>query len=112
MVWIRFYWEWQHEKTSCQKQNALGLKLWFKLLGYKIKDLAGRGFTARLDDRELMKQIKKSHHYVLVTDELGGNKAAYELGAEYEMHLLCPDTTEESSQILAEIVANQIAKVA
>ena len=100
------------KKQVVKNKNALGLKLWVKLLGYKIKDLAGRGFTARLDDRELMKQIKKSHHYVLVTDELGGNKAAYELGAEYEMHLLCPDITEESSQKLAEIVANQIAKVA
>jgi len=100
------------KKQVVKNKNALGLKLWVKLLGYKIKDLAGQGFTARLDDRELMKQIKKSHHYVLVTDELGGNKAAYELGAEYEMHLLCPDTTEESSQKLAEIVASQIAKVA
>lgn len=100
------------KKQVVKNKNALGLKLWVKLLGYRIKDLAGQGFTARLEDRELMKQIKKSHHYVLVTDELGGNKAAYELGAEYEMHLLCPDKTEESSQKLAEIVANQIAKVA
>lgn len=78
------------KKQVVKNKNALGLKLWFKLLGYKIKDLAGQGFTARLDDRELMRQIKKSHHYVLVTDELGGNKAAYELGAEYEMHLRSP----------------------
>lgn len=100
------------KKQVVKNKNALGLKLWVKLLGYRIKDLAGQGFTARLEDRALMKQIKKSHHYVLVTDELGGNKAAYELGAEYEMHLLCPDIAEESSQKLAVIVANQIAKVA
>ncbi|MDQ8974673.1 response regulator [Acinetobacter johnsonii] len=100
------------KKQVVKNKNALGLKLWVKLLGYKIKDLAGQGFTARLEDRELMKQIKKSHHYVLVTDELGGNKAAYELGAEYEMHLCCPAISDESSQKLAEIVANQIMKVA
>ena len=100
------------KKQVVKNKNALGLKLWVKLLGYKIKDLAGQGFTARLEDRELMKQIKKSHHYVLVTDELGGNKAAYELGAEYEMHLCCPAMPSEASEKLAEIVANQIMKVA
>lgn len=100
------------KKQVVKTKNALGLKLWMKLLGYKIKDLAGQGFTARLDDRELMKQIKKSHHYVLVTDELGGNKAAYELGAEYEVHLISPAISDETSQKLAEIAANQISKVA
>ena len=100
------------KKQVVKNKNALGLKLWVKSLGYKIKDLAGQGFTARLEDRELMRQIKKSHHYVLVTDELGGNKAAYELGAEYEMHLCFPAISDESSQKLAEIVANQIMKVA
>ena len=47
------------KKQVVKNKNALGLKLWVKLLGYKIKDLAGQGFTARLEDRELMKQIKK-----------------------------------------------------
>lgn len=100
------------KKQVVKNKNALGLKLWVKLLGYKVKDLAGQGFTARLDDRELMKQIKKSHHYVLVTDELSGNKAAYELGAEYEVHLRCPAISDETNEKLACVIANQIMKVA
>ena len=94
-----------------KQKNFLGFKIWLEKLGYEVKQLDG-GFVARAKSREAQRAYKKSHHYVLVTDELGGNKAAYELGAEYEMHLLCPDITEESSQKLAVIVANQIAKVA
>ena len=86
------------KKQVVKTKNALGLKLWVKLLGYKIKDLAGQGFTARLEDRELMKRIKKSHHYVLVTDELGGNKAAYELGEDFEQHLRSPNLDDKQHE--------------
>ena len=37
---------------------------------------------------------------MLVTDELGGNKAAYELGAEYEMHLISPAISDETNENL------------
>ncbi|WP_404798878.1 response regulator [Acinetobacter thermotolerans] len=99
-------------KQVVKNKNARGLKIWLKLLGYKIKDLSGQGFTARIEDRELQKQIKKQHQYVLVTDVLGGNQAAYELGAEYEMHLLSPDLSDEQSEGFVQAMANQIGKVA
>ena len=52
------------KKQVVKTKNALGLKLWVNSLGYRVKDLAGQGFTARLEDRELMKQIKKSQHFL------------------------------------------------
>nr|WP_272909135.1 response regulator [Acinetobacter nectaris] len=56
-------------------------------LGYSILPLKGQGFIAKAIDPQLKKQIKRKHHYVLVTDLFGGNTAAFELGKEFEEHL-------------------------
>ncbi|MCH4245666.1 response regulator [Acinetobacter gerneri] len=77
-------------KTVVKPKNLTAFYIWFKKLGYDVKKLNGKGFTARTSDRG----IKKKHHYVLVTDTLNGNPAAFELGKEFECHLASPDFLE------------------
>lgn len=96
-------------KQIVKTKNALGLKIWIGYLGYKITNLAGQGFTARLEDKALQKKIKKQQHYVLVTDALGGNSAAHELGAEYEMHLRSPEISDETNRKLVEMMSLKVA---
>lgn len=77
-------------KTVVKTKHLLAFRIWFEKLGYEVKSLKGKGFTARTSDRG----IKKKHHYVLVTDTLNGNPAAFELGKEFEGHLASPDFLE------------------
>ena len=93
-----------------KQKNFLGFKIWLEKLGYKVKQLDG-GFVARAKSREAQRAYKKSHHYVRVGSDLSGNQAAYELGAEYEMHLRCPAISDETNENLARVIANQIMKV-
>ncbi|MBK5647614.1 response regulator [Acinetobacter bereziniae] len=74
-------------QTVVKTKNLLAFKIWLEKLGYEVKSLKFKGFTARTSDRG----IKKKHHYVLVTDALNGNTAAFELGKEFEEHLASPD---------------------
>ena len=74
-------------KTVVKAKYLLAFKIWFEKLGYEVKNLKGKGFTARTSDRG----IKKRYHYVLVTDLSNGNQAAFELGCEFEGHLASPD---------------------
>lgn len=74
-------------QTVVKTKNLLAFKIWLEMLGYEVKNLKFKGFTARTSDRG----IKKKHHYVLVTDALNGNTAAFELGKEFEEHLASPD---------------------
>ena len=74
-------------QTVVKSKNLLAFKIWLEKLGYEVKNLKFKGFTARTSDRG----IKKKHHYVLVTDALNGNTAAFELGKEFEEHLASPD---------------------
>ena len=52
-------------------------------MNYVVNDLADGGFTAKIKAKE----FKKGHRYVLVSGDGTGNKAAYELGKEFEEHL-------------------------
>ncbi|KGT48407.1 hypothetical protein [Acinetobacter sp. HR7] len=70
-------------KKVVKPKNAAAFRIWFEKLGYYVKPV-GKGFTANTTDR----LIKKRLHHVLVTDDLGGNQAAYELGKEFEEHLI------------------------
>ncbi|WP_287906571.1 response regulator [Acinetobacter sp.] len=74
-------------KTVVKTKHLLAFRIWFVKLGYEVKSFKGKGFTARTSDRG----IKKKYHYVLVTDVLNGNPAAFELGLEFEGHLASPD---------------------
>lgn len=74
-------------QTVVKTKNLLAFKIWLEKLGYEVKNLKFKGFTARTSDRG----IKKKHHYVLVTDALNGNTAAFELGKEFEEHLASLD---------------------
>lgn len=74
-------------KTVVKTKHLIAFRIWFVKLGYEVKSLKGKGFTARTSDRG----IKKKHHYILVTDQLNGNPAAFELGQEFEGHLASPD---------------------
>lgn len=74
-------------KTVVKKKHLLAFRIWFEKLGYEVKSLQGKGFTARTSDRG----IKKKYHYVLITDVLNGNPAAFELGLEFEGHLASSD---------------------
>lgn len=74
-------------KTVVKTKNLRDFQIWLEKLGYEVKKLKLKGFTARTSDRG----IKKKHHYVLVTDVLNGNTAAFELGLEFEGHLASPD---------------------
>ena len=76
-------------KTVVKTKNLRAFQIWLEKLGYEVKKLKFKGFTARISDRG----IKKRHHYVLVTDGLNGNPAAFELGKEFEEHLSSPDIT-------------------
>ncbi len=73
-------------KTVVRPKNITAFRIWFEKLGYQVTNLQGNGFTARTCDRG----IKKKHHYVLVTDNFSGNAAAFELGREFEQHLISP----------------------
>ncbi|RZG71842.1 MULTISPECIES: response regulator [unclassified Acinetobacter] len=77
-------------KTVVKRKNLDAFRIWFTKLGYQVSNLKEKGFTARTSDRG----IKKKHHYVLVTDTLNGNPAAFELGKEFEDHLASPDFLE------------------
>ena len=70
-------------KKVVKPKNAIAFQIWFEKLGYSVKQV-GKGFTANTANR----LIKKRHQHVLVTEDLGGNQAAYELGKEFEEHLL------------------------
>ncbi|NNP72100.1 hypothetical protein A7P53_06430 [Acinetobacter defluvii] len=76
-------------KQVVKSKNLDAFRIWFDKLGYQITLLKGKGFTARTNNR----YIRKRHHYVLVTDSLSGNQAAYELGQEFEDHLRAPEQT-------------------
>ncbi|AWL29011.1 hypothetical protein DJ533_10755 [Acinetobacter defluvii] len=76
-------------KQVVKPKNLDAFRIWFDKLGYQVKCLSGKGFTARTNDR----YIKKCFHYVLVTDSLGGNDAAFKLGKEFEDHLRAPEQT-------------------
>lgn len=73
-------------KKVVKPKNLIAFRIWLEKLGYSVKQL-GKGFTANTSDRF----IKKRHHHVLVTADLGGNQAAYELGQEFEDHLISID---------------------
>ena len=79
-------------KQVVKTKNALGFKMWLEKLTYEVKGLDG-GFVARAKSREAQQAYKKLHHYVRVGSDLSGNRAAYELGAEYEDHLRAPEQT-------------------
>ncbi|WP_419761926.1 response regulator [Acinetobacter guillouiae] len=74
-------------KTVVKTKNLRAFQIWLEKLGYEVKKLKFKGFTARTSDRG----IKKKYHYVLVTDGLNGNPAAFELGQEFEGHIASPD---------------------
>lgn len=76
-------------KQVVKSKNLDAFRIWFAKLGYQVTRLKGKGFTARTNNR----YIRKRHHYVLVTDSLSGNQAAYELGQEFEDHLRAPEQT-------------------
>ncbi len=76
-------------KQVVKPKNLDAFRIWFDKLGYQVKCLDGQGFTAHTNDR----YIKKCFHYVLVTDSLGGNDAAFKLGKEFEDHLSAPEQT-------------------
>ena len=76
-------------KQVVKAKNLDAFRIWFDKLGYQVKCLNGQGFTARTNDRH----TKKCFHYVLVTDSLGGNDAAFRLGREFEDHLRAPEQT-------------------
>lgn len=76
-------------KQVVKSKNLDAFRIWFAKLGYQVTRLKGKGFTARTNDRH----IKKCFHYVLVTDSLGGNDAAFRLGREFEDHLRSPEQT-------------------
>lgn len=73
-------------KKVVKPRNALAFRIWFEKLGYVVR-ITGQDFVANTSDR----QIKKRHHHVLVTADLGGNQAAFELGQEFENHLISVD---------------------
>ena len=70
-------------KTVVKSKHLLAFKLWFLNMNYVVNDLADGGFTAKIKAKE----FKKGHRYVLVSGDATGNKAAYELGKEFEEHL-------------------------
>ena len=76
-------------KQVVKAKNLDAFRIWFDKLGYQVKCLNGQGFTARTNDRN----VKKRYQYILVTDSLGGNQAAFELGIEFEDHLRAPEQT-------------------
>lgn len=71
-------------KTVVKSKHLLAFKLWFLNMNYVVNDLADGGFTAKIKAKE----FKKKHQYVLVSGDATGNKAAYELGKEFEEHLM------------------------
>ncbi|MEB5477608.1 response regulator [Acinetobacter pollinis] len=74
-------------RTVTQRKNIAGFRIWMLHLGYNILPLKGQGFIAKAIDPQLKRQIKRKHHYILVTDLFSGNMAAFELGKEFEEHL-------------------------
>ena len=70
-------------KTVVKQKHLLAFKFWFLKMNYVVNDLADGGFTAKIKAKE----FKKGHRYVLVSGDGTGNKAAYELGKEFEEHL-------------------------
>lgn len=73
-------------KTVVKRKNFDGFRIWFKHLGYTVKACGNRGFIASTN----CTSIKKNQRYVRVDDNLGGNPAAFALGAEFEVHLVSP----------------------
>ncbi|WOE40109.1 hypothetical protein [Acinetobacter chinensis] len=92
--------------------NLLGFRIWLEKLCYEVKQLDG-GFVARAKSREAQRAYKKSHHYVRVGSDLSGNKAAYELGTEFENHLRAPEQTctEKAEQEILHIVRGDTIKI-
>ena len=72
-------------KKVVKPKSLIAFRIWLEKLGYLVKPM-GQGFTARTNN----KFIKKRLQYVRVDDNLGGNPAAYELGNEFEIHLVSP----------------------
>ncbi len=73
-------------KKVVKPKNLIAFRIWLENLGYLVKPV-GKGFSANTSDRF----IKKRHHHVLVTADSSGNQAAYELGQEFEDHLISID---------------------
>lgn len=88
-------------------RNLLAFRIWLEKLGYKVVSKAD-GFVARTNDRH----TKKHFHYILVVDHKSGNKAAFDLGSEFESHLVSPDLTDKQSVDFTKAMAQQIGRVA
>lgn len=73
-------------KKIIKPKHLLALRIWLEKLGYLIREM-GEGFVANTTNRFVKKRLK----HVLVTKELGGNQAAYELGQEFEDHMISID---------------------
>ncbi|WP_111860396.1 hypothetical protein [Acinetobacter sp. CFCC 10889] len=89
-------------KQVVKRKNLDAFRIWLDKLGYQVKCLSGDGFTARTNDPN----TKKCFHYVLVTDSLGGNDAAFRLGKEFEDHLRAPvqTCTEKAEKDIRQMV--------
>ena len=89
-----------------KKKHQVGFQLWLEKLGYSKKELADGSATFS------GKGTRKALSYVFLKSDLTGNAACQVLFDEYEMHLRCPDVSDETSNKLAEMVAANILKVA
>ncbi len=89
-----------------KKKHEVGFKLWLEKLGYIKNELADGSSTFS------GKGTRKTLSYVLLKKDLTGNAACQVLFEEYEMHLLCPDVSNETSNKLAEMVAANILRMA
>lgn len=73
-------------KNIVKPRHLVAFKIWIEKLGYKVKNHRSQSFTASTNDRN----VKKNLRYILFINIKNGNKAAYELGKEFEQHLLHP----------------------
>lgn len=65
-----------------KNKHALGFKLWLEKLGYHKKDLTDGGATFKGKGTKL--------DYVLIANDLSGNRNCQILYEEYQVHLVSP----------------------
>ncbi len=94
-------------KQIVKSRNLIAFRIWFEKLGYDV-EIKTQGFVAKTNDR----QIKKRLQHVLVVDHKNGNPAAFELGQEFEAHLVSPNLSDKQNNDFTQAMANQIGMVA
>lgn len=90
-------------KQIVKPRNLLAFRIWLEKLGYKVSSKAS-GFVARTNDRH----TKKHFHYILVVDHKSGNKAAFDLGSEFEAHLISPNLDDEQHSAFIDAMAKKL----